>query len=147
MRDHARNLPDAGRSVLMQPYLPSVDSAGETSLMYFDGIYSHAIRKGPLLQAAAAPTRALFATEHIQPRTPDTDERALADCVIAALPQLVDTDYPLAYARVDLIRAVDGSPCVLELELAEPSVFLATDTAAGKRFAAVLRARSTATDN
>ena len=141
MRDHARQLLDAGKSVLMQPYLPSVDSAGETALLYFDGVYSHAIRKGALLKPAADPTRALFASEHIQPRTPDADERALADRVIAALPQLVDTDYPLAYARVDLIRAPDGSPCVLELELAEPSIFLATDAGAGARFAAVMRAR------
>ncbi len=138
---HARQLLDAGKSVLMQPYLPSVDANGETALLYFDGAYSHAIRKGPLLRADADATRALFATEHIQPRAPDADERALADRVIAALPMLVDSDYPLAYARVDLVRAPDGSPCVLELELAEPSVFLATDAKAGARFAEVLRAR------
>ena len=141
MREHVDRLLDAGRSVLLQPYLASVDTAGETALMYFDGLYSHAIRKGPLLRPDEGATRALFATEHIQPRTPDADERAFADRVIAALPSLVDTDYPLAYARVDLIRAADGSPCVLELELAEPSVFLVTDTDAGARFAAVLRAR------
>ncbi|HTD28501.1 MAG TPA: hypothetical protein VK660_03845 [Xanthomonadaceae bacterium] len=143
MRDHARQLLDAGKSVLMQPYLPSVDTAGETALLYFDGVYSHAIRKGALLKPAADPTRALFASEHIQPRTPDADERMLGDRVIAALPQLVDSDYPLAYARVDLIRAPDGSTCVLELELAEPSVFLAADADAGRRFAEVLRARLT----
>jgi glutathione synthase/RimK-type ligase-like ATP-grasp enzyme len=141
MRQHVQGLFDKGRGVLLQPYLPSVDSAGETALMYFDGIYSHAIRKGALLRPDEDATRALFAAEHIQSRIPDADERALADRIIAALPQLVDTDYPLAYARVDLIRAADGSPCVLELELAEPSLFLATDADAGARFAAVLRAR------
>ncbi len=139
MGEHARRLLDAGKSVLMQPYLPSVDMAGETALVYFDGIYSHAIRKGALLHPNEDATRALFATEHIQPRTPDADEHALADRIIAALPSFVDTDYPLAYARVDLIRAADGSPCVLELELTEPSVFLATDANAGARFADVLR--------
>ena len=143
---HAQYLLDAKRSVLLQPYLPSVDSVGETALLYFDGDYSHAIRKGALLRLDEDATRALFAAEHIQPRTPDADERALADRVIAAMPQLVDAaagnkDFPLAYARVDLIRAADGTPCVLELELAEPSLFLATDADAGMRFAAVLRAR------
>ncbi len=141
MSEHARRLLDAGKSVLMQPYLPSVDTVGETALMYFDGNYSHAIRKGALLHPNEDATRALFATEHIQPRSPDADERALADRIIAALPSFVDTDYPLAYARVDLIRAADGSPCVLELELTEPSVFLATDEKAGARFADVLRTR------
>jgi O-ureido-D-serine cyclo-ligase len=141
MCSHARQLLDAKRSVLLQPYLSSVDSAGETALLYFDGEYSHAIRKGALLRPDEDATRALFAAEHIQPRTPDADERALADRVIAALPQLVDSAFPLAYARVDLIRTADGTPCVLELELAEPSLFLATDAGAAARFTAALRAR------
>ncbi len=141
MRGHVQRLFDNSRSVLLQPYLPAVDTVGETALLYFDGAFSHAIRKGPLLAPDADPTRALFAAEHIQPRTPDADERALADRVIASLPQLVDTEYPLAYARVDLIRAMDGSPCVLELELAEPSVFIGQDAHAAARFANVLRTR------
>jgi O-ureido-D-serine cyclo-ligase len=147
MHAHAQYLLDASRSVLLQPYLPLVDSAGETALMYFDGIYSHAIRKGPLLRPDEDATRALFAAEHIQPRTPDADERALADRVIATLPLLVDAEFPLAYARVDLIRAADGTPCVLELELAEPSLFLATDDGAAQRLTEVLRARLAAQDS
>ena len=141
MGEHARNLLDGGRSVLVQPYQASVDTAGETALLYFDGVYSHAIRKGALLRPEEDPTRALFAAEHIQPRKPSADERELADRVVAALPQLVDSDYPLAYARVDLIRAADGSPCVLELELAEPSVFLDHDAGAAERFVDVLKQR------
>jgi O-ureido-D-serine cyclo-ligase len=57
MREHARHLLDAKRSVLMQPYFASVDRAGETALLYFDGAYSHAIRKGPLLRPACRTTR------------------------------------------------------------------------------------------
>ncbi|MBS0575358.1 MAG: hypothetical protein JSS45_02860 [Proteobacteria bacterium] len=141
MREHLVRLLDAGRGLLLQPYLDRVDTEGETALLYFDGQFSHAIRKGPLLHADADPTRALFAAEHITARTPGADERELADRVIAALPSLVDTDYPLAYARVDLIRAANGSPCVLELELAEPSVFLDHDPGAADRFAQVLAHR------
>lgn len=141
MREHLARLLDAGRGVLLQPYLDRVDTEGETALLYFDGQFSHAIRKGPLLAPDADPTRALFAAEHITARTPGADERELADRVIAALPSLGDTDYPLAYARVDLIRAANGSPCVLELELAEPSVFLDHDPGAADRFAQVLAHR------
>ncbi|MFI4970559.1 MAG: RimK family alpha-L-glutamate ligase, partial [Lysobacterales bacterium] len=118
---HLRRLLEAGRSVLLQPYLDRVDEHGETALIFFDGEFSHAIRKGPLLRRGDAATAALFATEQIAPRTPTDAERTVADTALAAIP----FDKPLLYARVDLIHSADGSPCLLELELAEPSLFFA----------------------
>ncbi len=133
---HVRDLQARGLTALLQPYLDRVDAQGETALLYFDGRFSHAIRKGPLLRSGEQATRALFAPEHITPRTPDAAERALAERVLAALPFGT-----LLYARVDLIRAGDGSPCVLELELTEPSVFLAHGEGAAGAFAAAIEAR------
>ena len=134
---HVERLLKAGRSVLLQPYLDRVDEAGETALIHFDGHYSHAIRKGPLLRKDEGPTTELYAPEQIDARQPEADERALASLVLAALPF---AEVP-AYARVDLIRGNDGKPVLLELELAEPSLFFlhAPDSAA--RFANVLLAR------
>jgi glutathione synthase/RimK-type ligase-like ATP-grasp enzyme len=54
-RGHAAQLHTSGRTVLVQPYLPDVESAGETALIYFDGAFSHAIRKGPMLGDTAHP--------------------------------------------------------------------------------------------
>jgi O-ureido-D-serine cyclo-ligase len=133
---HVDRLLAQSRSVLLQPYLDRVDDAGETALMFFDGAFSHAIRKGPLLQRDEGPTRALFAAETITARVPGDDELGLARAVLDALP-----GEPLAYARVDLIRAGDGSPCLLELELTEPSLFFAFAEGAAERFAAVLARR------
>jgi len=133
---HVARLLDAGRSVLLQPYLTSVDEAGETALMFFDGVFSHAIRKGPLLQRDEGPTRALFAPEKISARTPGADELAVAKAALAALP-----GGPLAYARVDLVRAADGSPVLLELELTEPSLFFPYSDGSADRFAAALARR------
>jgi O-ureido-D-serine cyclo-ligase len=133
---HVARLLDAGRSVLLQPYLASVDDAGETALMFFDGVFSHAIRKGPLLQRDEGPTRALFAPEKISARTPGADELAVAKAALAALP-----GGPLAYARVDLIRAADGSPVLLELELTEPSLFFPYGDGSADRFASTIKAR------
>ncbi len=138
---HARRLLEAGRSVLLQPYLPSVDQAGETALVHFNGVFSHAIRKGPLLQRDEGPTDKLFAPEAITAREPGTDERAVAAAAIAALPALFKLDGPLAYARVDLIRDVDGAPRLLELELTEPSLFFAHAEGSADRFAAALKKR------
>lgn len=120
---HIRRLLEQRRSVLLQPYLDSVDDAGETALIYFGGHYSHAIRKGALLKKDEGSTSHLFAPEAITARTPGDDERTLADRIVASLPELFGLDQPLVYARIDLIRAQDGSPRLLELELTEPSLF------------------------
>lgn len=128
---HAERLLDAKRSVLLQPYLDRVDEYGETALIFFDGRFSHAIRKGPLLKKNEGPTRALFATEHISAREPTTAERALADKVLSSLP-FAET---LLYARVDVIQNSDGHPLVLELELTEPSLFFAHAAGSAGRFA------------
>ncbi len=134
---HAQRLLADGRSVLLQPYLDRVDEHGETALVFFEGRFSHAIRKGPLLRRGEGPTRALFAAEHITPSTPSAEEIRLAERTLAAIPFA----QPLLYARVDLIHQADGAPRVLELELTEPSLFFAHATGSAERFAAaILRA-------
>lgn len=135
---HIRRLLAAKRSVLLQPYLARVDESGETALIHFDGEFSHAIRKGPLLRRGEAPTRSLFADEHIIAREPGDDELELATRALGAIPF---TD-PLAYARVDLIRDGAGNPVVLELELTEPSFFFAHAQGAAERFALSLVMRA-----
>ena len=128
--DHIQRLLGAGRSVLLQPYLDQVDHHGETALIYFAGNFSHAIRKGPLLRRGTAPTDALFAAEQIAPRVPAADELQVAERTLAAVPFAA----PL-YARVDLIRSEDAKPCLLELELTEPSLFFTHAPGAAERFA------------
>ena len=133
---HAQRLLDVERSVLLQPYLESVDRDGETSLVFFSGRFSHAIRKGPLLPrgSTASPAVGLFVPEKITPRTPGTDELQVAEQVLAALP----FEAPPLYARVDLIRDSRGAPTLLELELTEPSLFFAHTSGAAERFAAAV---------
>jgi glutathione synthase/RimK-type ligase-like ATP-grasp enzyme len=135
---HAQRLLDANRSVLLQPYLGRIDAHGETALMFFEGRFSHAIRKGPLLRRGEGPTRALFAAEHITPRTASADEIAVAERTLTAIPFAK----PLLYARVDLIHDDAGAPCVLELELSEPSLFFAQSPGSAERLAAAIVARA-----
>jgi len=138
---HIKRLQLKNRSVLLQPYLSRVDDAGETALMYFNGTFSHAIRKGPLLKRNVGPTEQLFAPEQIMARVPSADELALADSVVAALPGIFELDGPLLYARIDLLRGDDAEPCLLELELTEPSLFFAYADGAADRFVAALKDR------
>ena len=132
---HAQGLLSAGRSVLLQPYLADVDRNGETALVYFAGRLSHAIRKGPLLRPGEDPTRALFAPEHITPRVPEQAQGQLGARVLDALLSAGRSAGMPLYARVDLLRDPRGAPLVLELELAEPSLFLGFAHDAAARFA------------
>jgi hypothetical protein len=138
---HIKRLQLKNRSTLLQPYLSKVDDAGETALLYFNGFYSHAIRKGPLLKRDEGPTEKLFAPEEIMARVPGEDEMALAEQVIATLPALFGLNGPLAYARIDLLRDEDGRPCLLELELTEPSLFFNYADGAAERFVSALKQR------
>ncbi len=131
---HAKRLLDTDRHVLVQPYLEAVDTAGETALLFFAGHYSHAIRKGPLLQRNGAATSALFAPEAITAREPTPAEIAVAQRTLAAIPG----GAPL-YARVDLLPSASG-PQLLELELTEPSLFFAHAPGSAERFVAAIEA-------
>ena len=135
---HVAPLLAARRSVMLQPYLESVDREGETALMFIDGRFSHAIRKGALLPAGGPSTAGLFAPEQIVPRAPGADELAAAGRILAAAPF-----GSLLYARVDLLRDTAGAPRLLELELTEPSLFLAHAPGSAERFAAALLATLT----
>ena len=133
---HLGGLLAAGRSVMLQPYFHGVDTHGETALIFIAGRFSHAIRKGPLLPPGAPATDALFAAEQISVRIPGADELAVAERVLAQLPF-----GELLYARVDLIRDGAHEPCILELELAEPSLFFTQAPGSAARFAAAALAR------
>jgi O-ureido-D-serine cyclo-ligase len=134
---HIQRLLGKNRSVLLQPYLDHVDEHGETALLFFDGVFSHAIRKGPLLKRGEDSTTGLYAEETIAPRTPSADELSVAQSALAAMP----FGQPLLYARVDLIRDDGGAPRLLELELVEPSVFAAHAAGVAARFARAILQR------
>jgi O-ureido-D-serine cyclo-ligase len=135
-RAHAAALQAEGREVITQPYLDDVDTYGETALVYFEGRFSHSVRKGPLLTRAHSADPALFLAEQMTVRAASAAERALADRVLAWLAPR----HPL-YARVDLIRDRDGTPCILELELAEPSLFFSLAPGSATRLAAAIDLR------
>lgn len=134
--NHVARLLDDGRSVLLQPYLASVDRDGETALIHVNGVFSHAIRKGAMLHRDDALN--LRASERIAAREAGEDERTVALHALSAAGARLDLEEPLLYARVDLIRDGDGRPQLLELELCEPSLFFAHAPGSAARFAEAL---------
>jgi glutathione synthase/RimK-type ligase-like ATP-grasp enzyme len=129
-----------GRTAMVQPYVASVDARGETALLFFDGAFSHAIHKGPLLRPGAEPASGVFAAETIAPRTPTGAELAVAQRTVEHVARRLG-DTPPLYARIDLVEDAGGAPLLLELELTEPSLFFAGDPARLARFGAAVRRR------
>ena len=119
----------ADGDVLVQPYLPAVESEGERALVWIDGAVTHSVRKSPRL--GDAPEHVSGAIE------PAQDERDLADRCIAHVGAR-----GLLFARVDLARDERGRPLLMELELIEPSLFLVEHPPALERLVAGIVARS-----
>ena len=136
--NHIARLLEQGRSVMLQPYLSSVDSMGEAALVYFDGKFSHAIHKSALLRPDQPDTATPHATGQIEPLQAAPPEHALAENALLAVGQLLKLDQPPVYARVDMIRDDAGHPRLLELELTEPSLFFTQAPGSAERFASNL---------
>jgi len=113
------------REVMVQPYVQSVEGYGERSVIAIAGELTHAIRKSPRFGTAPE------AASDAQPIA--EDERALA------LQALSTVHGQLLYARVDMARDEQGKPRIMELELTEPSLFLAQSEMALARFAKAIR--------
>lgn len=133
----ARHLAEqaASGTVMVQPFLPSLEAEGELSLLWCDGSLSHVVRKRPPAgEFRVQPDfGAVATTDTATPEQLAVAERALA---------LVADERPL-YARVDLVAGPDGEVWLMELELVEPTLYLAESPGSAERFAhAVLAAAS-----
>ena len=114
------------RPALVQPYLESLASEGELSLVYMGGELSHAVHKS----AAEGDFRIQeqYGGRYAATEAPD-EATAVGDRVMEAIADRVadargDGGRAPLYGRVDLVRDPQGELCVIELELIEPSLYL-----------------------
>jgi len=130
---HVARLHAAGRSVLIQPYVVTVDYFGEHAVIFIDGKYSHAMNKGAMLNTPADDRDALFRREQMSRDIDEPEALEVAERILADFGDLL-------YARVDFVAAPSGW-LVMELELVEPSLFLTFEPTAADRLAAAIRRR------
>ena len=116
----------AARASMTQPFVRSVIDEGEYSLFFFDGQYSHAVRKVPKAGDFRVQEEHGGAIESV---SASASLREAAQAVIAA----VGTE--LLYARVDLVRGDRDAWWLMKLEAVEPSLYLRMDPDAPERFA------------
>jgi len=118
----------AAEAMLLQPFQRAVLEEGERSLVVIGGAVTHAVRK------VARPGEFRVHDDHggtVRPHAPSPAEIAFAETAVAAC------DPRPLYARADLVRADDGEPVLMELELIEPELFFrfhppAADALAGE---------------
>jgi glutathione synthase/RimK-type ligase-like ATP-grasp enzyme len=117
--------------VLIQPFLPEIANRGETSLVFVAGRFSHAVVKRP----AAGDFR--VQEEHggsAHATTPPPHVVEYARGVLATAARLCGTDAAaIPYARVDVLAG--ERPRLMELELIEPTLYLAHSLDAPGRLA------------
>lgn len=130
---HVRMIHDIGRTALIQPYLRRI-ADGERALIYLDGAFSHAVRKGPVITEPGVIDNDRVAHPDPVDHVPSREEFATAERALAACPG----SGGLLYARVDLALDDAGRPVVMELELVEPDLFCARSQAALRNFAAAV---------
>jgi glutathione synthase/RimK-type ligase-like ATP-grasp enzyme len=100
---------------MIQTFLPAVSTEGELSLVYFDGVFSHAVGKTAREGDFRVQVQHGGLYRAIAPE---------ADALEAAARVLAAAERPLTYARIDLLRDADGRLRLMELEAIEPDLYL-----------------------
>lgn len=119
-----------GRTMMIQPFLPSIAEEGEYSVMLFGNQFSHTIVKRPKAGDYRVQPH-LGGTE--VPCAPPPGAIDLAKAALAGAPA------EAAYARVDMVRDASGTLAIIELELIEPSLWLQHAPDGGAAFASAVR--------
>lgn len=113
--------------VLIQPYLPSIETDGETSLLFFNGSLSHVVNKRPA--SGDFRVQVQFGGSYQALAHPPEGALELARRTLAAVGE------DLLYARIDVAQTEGGGWTLMEAELIEPDFYLAACPKAGERFA------------
>lgn len=120
-----------GGDVLLQEYLPEIESSGEQSYLFFNGEFSHALRKVPKsgefrIHVEYGGSRTAF--------TPTDHQLKQA----SHMQQKVKTN--LLYARIDVVER-DGELLMMEYEAIDPFLYLGYGKNAPEHFAKALISR------
>lgn len=148
-RDLIAAIQAGGRTAMVQPFEPTVDTAGETAVVCLDGRPSHVLHKRAVLRPdEVAPLRddPLGAAEvmyHPELVTGgEASEREL-DLTRRILDHVTERfAYVPLYARVDMLTRENGEPLLLELEAVEPNLYLDRSPGAAERVARAIAARA-----
>jgi glutathione synthase/RimK-type ligase-like ATP-grasp enzyme len=133
-REHVRRLHTSGRCALIQPYVTSIDEHGERALIFIDGEFSHAMTKRAHLRVDPDARDGEFRSKQMARASAEPEAVGVAREILTG--RLAE----LAYGRVDLVQTLEGWK-LMELELAEPALFLGFDEGSPLRLARAILSR------
>ena len=133
-----------GRSVMVQRYLQQVDRGGEISLVYFNGILSHAVDKAPMLHPRFRSTDEVH-EEVVTAREPSEQEWLWGERVRKAIHGLIKEhagrDIQLLFNRVDMVGDGQGGFYLMEVSLIDAGLYLGSTPDALDNFADAIAQR------
>ncbi len=119
------------RDVLIQEFIPEVKTSGEVSLVFFDGKFSHAIKKIPSREEFRVHSE--YGGTRVSV-TPSIDIINQAERVLAMIGE------SLLFCRVDIVEK-EGVAILIEAEIIDPMLFLGYSEGAPERFAKAIKKR------
>ena len=133
-----------GRDVMIQRYHEAVDAYGEHSLIYFNGLLSHAVEKKALLVKDTETGSAVREVDvHSRPVT-DQElgwSESIRKVVHEYVRERVGHDEQFLFNRVDLVPDGEGSFIVMEVALVDADLYLGTSEDAVRNFADAISVR------
>ena len=139
-----------GGTAMVQPYLESADTGGETAVVFIGGRRAHVLHKkavlspdevAPMREGGIAAAEAMFLEDLVTAGAAGPQELELAERVVGFCTERFGRA-PL-YARVDMLEGPGGAPVLLELEAVEPNLYLETAPEAAGTLARAILAEAT----
>lgn len=135
----------AGRTVMLQRYLEEIDTHGEISLVFFNGLVSHAVEKRAVLHPATITEPTMHeavvtaeAADHIAWQWGERIRRVLH----AYVRERIGRDEQFLFNRVDIVPDDEGSFRVMEVSLVDADLYLAATPEALGNFADAISVRA-----
>ena len=125
-------IPDMPHPMMVQPFLPMIQTEGELSFIFIDGELSHALVKRA--QPGDYRIQSSYGGRE-EVLHPSAEDLAAAKSVLGAL------DGAPLYGRVDMLRGEDGGLQLMELEVIEPYLYPIEGPELGERMAAAVAKR------
>ena len=141
----AMDLLQSGRSVMVQRYIQEIDIHGETSLVFFNGLVSHAVSKRAMLHPSSVTEAAMH--EAVLTGKEATEEEwrwgeEIRQVLHSYVRDRMGRDEQFLFSRIDLVPDGHGSFLVMEVGMADADLYLQSTDSAIQNFADAIAMRA-----